>query len=185
MAIKLTRGRPKARCVEIDAGSDVEPIRKPVALWLRPATYPESIEAAERISPMIVALREGSDAAAEIASLLGEEFAGVVVEPAKLAAAAQKLALMELVALCCERVEGELLDDQDRPIGEVDAAIAGLLVRDPVIARKLRDVIEGPLYEVLAEKNGLAASPSGGAAARTIAPNVEQPALPAPAAGAD
>lgn len=167
MALKLTKGKPTSRAVDLDGC---------VTLWLRPATYPESIEAAERIAPQIVALREGSAAAAELAPLLGEEFTQARLDDAALGAAAHRLALIELMVLCSDRIDGTLLGDDDQPITSVDQAIAALILRDGVLARRVREVIEGPLYEVIAEKNGSAASPDGAAAIPDTAPDAVKPA---------
>jgi len=79
---------------------------------------------------VIIALREGSAAAVELAALLGDEFTGAALDDAQLAGAAEKLAMMDLLKLCCERVEGDLLGDDDVPITEIDDAIAALLLRD-------------------------------------------------------
>jgi hypothetical protein len=183
MALKLSSGKPRARRVEI--GGDV-------ALMLRPATYPESIEAAERMLPLIAGLRDGSDAAVALAGLLGDEFAGAVWGDAALNAAAHKLALIELVVLCCEGIEGQLVGEDDKPIamtlgeGEaIDKATAALLLRDPMIGRVLRAVIEGPLHEAIAEKKGSAPSPGGAAARQAIATDAAQAGPTVPPAGAD
>jgi hypothetical protein len=176
MALRLNAGKPKARRVEIGGG---------VALLLRAATYGEAMEAAERIQPLIVGLRDGSDAAIELGDLLGEEFAGAVWSEAALNAAAHKLALVELIVLCCEGIEGELIGTDDVPIDKIDSAIAALLVRDSVISRSLRAVIEGPLHEVLAEKKESGPSPNGVAARPDTAPDAGSPAPRAPAAGAE
>jgi hypothetical protein len=146
MAIRLSqsRGRPPHVAVPLGAGASI---------MLRPASYTEVQEAAARITTRLAGIVVGSAAAAALAPLLGPEFDIAELDEARLAAASDKLVLIDLIMTCQAGWSG-IIGDDDKPIEKPDEALIGLLVRDVTTARRLRQYIEAPYNDEVAEGNG-------------------------------
>lgn len=169
--------------------SDVEAPAERVTLapgsWVevRPCTALQSYEARERARPLIAGLLLGRRSEDEIAAILGAEFGEVrgTDDPAFAAAASERLALIEIVAMCAVRWEG--IGNADGSPAEINRANVARLLRVPAWANQISEAVNRPLYERRVEGNASAASPSGAAAAADSgAPIVSLPESDAPMA---
>lgn len=148
MAIKLRKGTPRHVAVPIGGGGSI---------MLRPAEYSEVQEAASRVSTRLAGIVVGSAAAAELVPLLGDEFDVAQLDEAKLAAASDKLVLIDLVMTCQAGWSGVVGEDEsgnDVPVPAPTEGYVALLVRDVATARRLRGYIEAPYNAEVSEKNG-------------------------------
>lgn len=163
--LDLTRGRPVAVPVALGGGA---------VAFVRPATAFEVERAAAFVRIHLAGLIAAEDAAALAAQALGEEFAGAdFADPQWQAAAADRLALLELATLCLESWTGVGVDGA---AVEPSREAIGLLLRDPVISRLVRAAIEVGVHRERDEGNGSPVSPPGaGEAEATTAPNADPP----------
>ncbi len=163
--LNLRKGLPRA--VPVALGGDA------IAM-VRPATALEVARATATVSTQLAGLIAAEDAAALVAAALGEEFAGAdFTDPEWVAAASQQLALVELAVFCVESWDGVAVDDT---LVSPTREILALLLRDSVIAAKIRAAIEANVHEAQAEGEGSPVSPPGaGAAGESTAPDVDPP----------
>jgi hypothetical protein len=125
-----------------------------VSLLVRPAKFEEYQQVAAEIAPSIAALIAGSDAAAALVPLLGDDFDVAEMTPARATGAGDKLALIELLLMCAGDIQGELIGTDDNTLPWPDKGTAALLLSDVAIARRLRAAIEASIHEEVAEGNG-------------------------------
>jgi hypothetical protein len=172
--LKLRRGRLAATAVPLPGGA---------VIFIRPATAFEVDRAAIGAERMLAGLVEGQTAAASILDVLGDEFREAdFTTRGWIAAAAQRIALLELAAICAERLDG-VIDDNDRPITVPGKEVLVLLLRDAECGRRIATAINARVHEEVAEGNASAVSPDGAAkAAEDIAPAVAPMTPPAQAA---
>lgn len=170
MAIKIRAGKPKATRLDFGEG---------VVIIVRPATAFEVDLAKAAIVKLIAGLVAGETAAMLAASVLGEEFRSAdFTRDDWRSAASNRLALVELAALCIEGWEG-FVDEDDQPL-PLDRVNIALVLRDEGIARRVGDCLQAAVYERVAEKNALSASPNGAVkAGNDTAPIAAPPATPA------
>lgn len=173
--IKLTKGRPAASAVPLQGGAVV---------FVRPATAFEADIAGVGAAKIMAGLVEGREAAAAALDILGDEFRETdFTSRPWIEAAAQRIALIELAALCCESWEG-VADETGAPLtGHPSKEHLALLLRDTECGRRISGAIYARVHDEVAEGNGLAASPDGAAkAAEPTATNAAETISPVAAA---
>jgi hypothetical protein len=158
--LRLTKRKLKASPVPIGGGA---------VLHLRPATSFDTERAAAAASILLAGLVEGHAAAMVVSAALGEEFQNAdFTRPEWRNAASRLLVEIELAVLCCERVEGKIVDDDESVIDTAPGltpALASLLMRDSVIRAKISDAVEARVHTEVLEKKESERSPPGAAAA--------------------
>ena len=171
--LKLRRGKPPFVPVSLGGGAIIR---------VRAATQTDLEEAGARARNDVMGLVAGSEAAATLACIFGEEFEALG-DAAKISAAAARLAEVHLVLACQDGWDGVGVDDgtdDGTVIERPDAASVAMLLEDTGIRTAIMRVVNSAVHEVVAEKNGSAALPNGGAAILTGAPTADAPATAAP-----
>jgi hypothetical protein len=144
-------------------------------VYVRAATAFERDLALARTGKMLAGLVHGREAAATAAALLGSEFAGAdFAETGWLDAAGRRIMLIDLAGTCVTDWRG-IVDESGQPIEKPSRATLALLLRSNTSARLIEEAILREVNLEIDEKNGSAASPTGGAAA---ADNTAAPANP-------
>lgn len=167
----LRAGALPSRAVPLGGGA---------VLMVRPATSFEVSRSHAAVTRIVAGLIAGADAAETCAAALGEEFRKAdFSDPVWIEAATDRLVGIELALLCNDGWTGVMRDTgrrdaDDKPIvepvaGEPTRELLALLLRDAVVAARVRSAIEAEIHEAQAEGNGSPASPSG--AAGMVEPN--------------
>lgn len=143
---------------------------------VRPAMAFERDLAVGRTGKLLAGLIQSADAASLAADLLGAEFVTAdFTEPGWLDAAAHRIVLIDLATTCVTEWGG-IVDQSGTPIEKPTRATLALLLRSAPTAHAIEDAMQREVNAEIAEKNGLAASPNGEAAAdEPTAPIAEAP----------
>lgn len=152
--IKVRKGKPLPFPVPLKGGA---------AIILRPAESFQVEFAKQRVAKLLAGLLDAEDSASMAMMILGDEFEHANFhEAAWVEAAARRLSLLELATMCVVSWSGFIGED-DEPL-ELSQQNIALVLRDPTTAETLERALNAGVHEELAEKNELAALPSGGAA---------------------
>jgi len=135
--LKLRKDRPPPISVALGDGASI---------LIRPPSYAEVQIAAGEVAQRMAGMAETAAIAAQIAPLLGDEFAFSEFQDAKLDEVSQRLALISLVMKCQQGWTG-VGDEHGNLIAEPTEEHIALLTRDREITRRMRAALEAPWHE--------------------------------------
>ena len=169
--LKLRRSLPDFVDLPLGAGA---------AARVRPATALDVDRASAFVGNLVksgVAL--GDDGFELLALALGESGKALEITEVNIADCSLRLSTAKLSELCTESWSG-VCDENGEPL-PVTIATMLLLQADPMLRARFAAIVNAGIHEEVAEKNALAASPTGAAAAdEATAPDAAKPASPAP-----
>ena len=154
--LQLREGPPEPIVIKLADG---------VTVTARAATAFEADLAVARTGKVLAGLIQGRDSAALAVDLLGQEFTGAdFTAPGWLDAAARRIVLIDLAVTCVSAWSG-IVDGAGNAIEKPTRSTLALLLRSAATAQIIEEAIRSEVNKEVAEGNGLAASPSGAAAA--------------------
>ena len=172
IGLRLRKGKPPFAPVSLGGGA---------VMRVRAATQTDVEEASARAKNDVMGLVAGSEAAATLACIFGEEFE-VLGDQARIAAAAARLCEIYLVMQCQDGWDGVGIDDgsdDGEALSVPDPASIAMLLEDTSIRDAIMRAVNSAVHRVDAEKNASAVSLNGGAGIQTGAPIADATATPA------
>ena len=144
MALVLSKTAPAA--VKIDLGGSA-------SICVRPCTSIEYYAARAEVSTITAAIATGGLAWEKIVAILGDDFSGKdLALPHYIEAIAERLVLLKLAMICADGWTG--VEFAEKVPAEFNEANLALLLRDPLIADAVRQVVNRGVHQKELEKNG-------------------------------